>query len=204
LKAQRPVAHLLRVDPAFERIVASAPDFALHGRRQGDYFNALVRSIVYQQLAGRAAAAIHKRFIDVFGGEPKPGQVLAATEAQLRGAGLSNAKFLAIRDLAQKASDGSVPLERIEQLSDDEIVARLSAVRGIGRWTAEMFLIFQLGRQDVWPVDDLGVRRGYAVIHGLSEWPKPKELMALGEIYRPYRTAAAWYCWRTADTLLPD
>jgi DNA-3-methyladenine glycosylase II len=204
LKAQRPVAHLLRVDPAFERIVASAPDFALHGRRQGDYFNALVRSIVYQQLAGRAAAAIHKRFIDVFGGEPKPGQVLAATEAQLRGAGLSNAKFLAIRDLAQKASDGSVPLERIEQLPDDEIVARLSAVRGIGRWTAEMFLIFQLGRQDVWPVDDLGVRRGYAVIHGLSEWPKPKERMALGEIYRPYRTAAAWYCWRTADTLLPD
>jgi DNA-3-methyladenine glycosylase II len=204
LKAQRPVAHLLRVDPAFERIVASAPDFALHGRRQGDYFNALVRSIVYQQLAGRAAAAIHKRFIDVFGGEPKPGQVLAATEAQLRGAGLSNAKFLAIRDLAQKASDGSVPLERIEQLPDDEIVARLSAVRGIGRWTAEMFLIFQLGRQDVWPVDDLGVRRGYSVIHGLAEWPKPKELMALGEIYRPYRTAAAWYCWRTADTLLPD
>jgi DNA-3-methyladenine glycosylase II len=204
LKAQRPVAHLLRVDPAFERIVASAPDFALHGRRQGDYFNALVRSIVYQQLAGRAAAAIHKRFIDVFGGEPKPGQVLAATEAQLRGAGLSNAKFLAIRDLAQKASDGSVPLERIEQLPDDEIVARLSAVRGIGRWTAEMFLIFQLGRQDVWPVDDLGVRRGYSVIHGLAEWPKPKELTALGEIYRPYRTAAAWYCWRTADTLLPD
>ena len=120
-----------------------------------------------------------------------PEQVLEATESQLRGAGLSNAKYLAIRDLALKAADGTVPLERIEDLADDDIVARLSAVRGIGRWTAEMFLIFQLGRQDVWPVDDLGVRRGYAVIHGLDEWPKPKELMALGDIYRPYRTAAA-------------
>ena len=204
MKAQKPVAHLLRVDPAFERIVASAPDFGVHGRRQGDYFNALVRAIVYQQLAGKAAAAIHRRFIDGFGAEPRPEQVLEATEAQLRGAGLSNAKFLAIRDLALKATDGTVPLERIEKLADDEIVARLSAVRGIGRWTAEMFLIFQLGRQDVWPVDDLGVRRGYALIHVLDEWPKPRELMALGEIYRPYRTAAAWYCWRTADTLLPD
>src|SRR4029077_9028733 len=118
-------------------------------------------------------------------------------------AGLSNNKFLAIHDLALKATDGTVPLERIEKLPDDEIVTRLSAGRGIGRRAAEMFLIFQLGRQDVWPVDDLGVRRGYAVIHGLPEWPKPKELQALGEIYRPYRTVAAWYCWRTSDITLP-
>ena len=184
MAVRKPVAHLLRVDPAFHGIVASAPDFAVHGRQQGDYFNALVRAIVYQQLAGKAAAAI-----------------LATPEEALRAAGLSNAKTLAIRDLALKSTDGTVPLERIEKLPDDEIVARLSAVRGIGRWTAEMFLIFQLGRQDVWPVDDLGVRRGYAEIHHLSQWPKPKELQALGEIYRPYRTAAAWYCWRTADII---
>ncbi len=198
---RKPVAHLLRVDPAFTRIVASAPDFAVHGRRQGDYFNALVRAIVYQQLAGKAAAAIHGRFIAIFGSEPTPAAVLAASDEALRGAGLSGAKVVAIRDLALKSTDGAVPLGRIEKLPDDEIVARLSAVRGIGRWTAEMFLIFQLGRQDVWPVDDLGVRRGYAQIHGLPEWPKPKALEALGEIYRPYRTAAAWYCWRTADNI---
>ena len=196
---RKPVANLLRVDPAFAAIVAAAPDFAVHGRRQGDYFNALVRAIVYQQLATRAAAAIHGRFLALFGGEPEPAAILALADETLRGCGLSGAKLLAIRDLALKATDGTVPLDRIEKLPDDEIVTRLSAVRGIGRWTAEMFLIFQLGRQDVWPVDDLGVRRGYAVIHGLSVWPKPKELQALGEIYRPYRTAAAWYCWRTAD-----
>ena len=199
MATRKPVAHLLKVDPAFARIVASAPDFAVHGRRQGDYFNALVRAIVYQQLAGKAAAAIHGRFLALFGGEPTPAAILRTADEALRGSGLSTAKTLAIRDLALRSSDGTVPLERIEKLPDDEIVARLSAVRGIGRWTAEMFLIFQLGRHDVWPVDDLAVRRGYAVIHGLSAWPKPKELQALGEIYRPYRTAAAWYCWRTAD-----
>ncbi len=201
MAVRKPVAHLLRADPAFAPIVAAAPDFAVHGRRQGDYFNALVRAIVYQQLATKAAAAIHGRFIALFGGEPVPAAILAVPDEALRGCGLSTAKMLAIRDLALKSTDGTVPLERIEKLSDDEIVARLSAVRGIGRWTAEMFLIFQLGRQDVWPVDDLGVRRGYAVIHHLPEWPKPKELQALGEIYRPYRTAAAWYCWRTADDI---
>jgi DNA-3-methyladenine glycosylase II len=201
MAVRKPVAHLLRVDPAFGPIVAAAPDFAVHGRRQGDYFNALVRAIVYQQLAGKAAAAIHGRFLALFGGEPVPAAILSTPDEALRASGLSTAKTLAIRDLALKSTDGTVPLERIEKLPDDEIVSRLSAVRGIGRWTAEMFLIFQLGRQDVWPVDDLGVRRGYAVIHGLSEWPKPKVLQALGEIYRPYRTAAAWYCWRTADDI---
>ena len=201
MAVRKPVAHLLRVDPAFGPIVAAAPDFAVHGRRQGDYFNALVRAIVYQQLAGKAAAAIHGRFIAVFGGEPSPAAILATPDEVLRACGLSLAKLLAIRDLALKSTEGTVPLERIEKLPNDEIVARLSAVRGIGRWTAEMFLIFQLGRQDVWPVDDLGVRRGYAQIHHLPEWPKPKQLQALGEIYRPYRTAAAWYCWRTADII---
>ena len=200
---RRAVAHLLEVDPAFAGIVAAAPAFEVHGRRQGDYFNALARAIVYQQLAGRAAAAIHGRFLALFGGEPVPAAVLAAPDEALRGCGLSAAKLVAIRDLAQKSSDGTVPLEWIEKLADDEIVDRLCQVRGIGRWTAEMFLIFQLGRPDVWPVDDLGVRRGYAVIHGLPEWPKPKQLQALGEVYRPYRTAAAWYCWRTSEVELP-
>lgn len=198
------LAAILAADPAFEGIVSVAPPFDPGHRAQADYFNALTRAIVFQQLAGRAAQAIHGRFIALFGGPPSPAAVLSASEESLRGAGLSTAKTLAIRDLAAKVESGLVPLERIEELSDDEIVARLAQVRGIGRWTAEMFLIFQLRRLDVWPVDDLGVRRGYAVIHRLEKWPAPKELALLGERYRPYRTIAAWYCWRTADIVLPD
>lgn len=168
------------------------------------YFAALTRSIVFQQLAGRAAAAIHGRFVAAIGGEITPRAVLATAEERLRAAGLSGSKLASLRDLSSRVESGEVPLDGLEALSDEEIVARLSAVRGIGRWTAEMFLIFQLRRPDVWPVDDLGVRRGYAVIHGLAEWPKPKELAALGDAYRPFRTVAAWYCWRTADTILPE
>jgi DNA-3-methyladenine glycosylase II len=197
------VEALLRADPAFAEIVRVAPPFDPGWRAQGDYFNALARAIVFQQLAGRAAQAIHGRFLALFAGAPSPAQVLAAPEAELRGAGLSAGKVAAIRDLAAKVDSGLVPLERIEELSDEEIVARLVQVRGIGRWTAEMFLIFQLRRLDVWPVDDLGVRRGYAVIHKLSEWPSPRELAPLGDPYRPQRTIAAWYCWRTADIALP-
>jgi DNA-3-methyladenine glycosylase II len=170
---------------------------------QDTYFAALCRSIVFQQLAGKAAAAIYGRFVQAAGPELTHQSVLAATEADLRAAGLSAAKTASLRDLAAKVGDATVPLDGIEALSDDEIVARLVSVRGIGRWTAEMFLIFQLRRPDVWPVDDLAVRRGYAVMHGLDEWPKPRELEQLGEAYRPWRTVAAWYCWRMTDVVLP-
>jgi DNA-3-methyladenine glycosylase II len=121
----------------------------------------------------------------------------------LRSVGLSGSKAASILDLATKTSDGTVPLERIDELSDDEIVKRLSAVRGIGRWTAEMFMLFHLGRLDVWPVDDYGVRKGFAAIHAMPEPPAPRALEALGDIYRPYRSVAAWYCWRAVDTVLP-
>jgi DNA-3-methyladenine glycosylase II len=114
--------------------------------------------------------------------------------------GLSGSKTASIRDLAQKVADGDVELDRVGRLSDDEIVGELTLVRGIGRWTAEMFLIFQLGRLDVWPVDDFGVRRGYGILHGMTEMPAPKVLEPLGDAYRPYRSIAAWYCWRAADT----
>ena len=167
------------------------------------YFAALVRSIAFQQLAGRAAAAIHARFLASFPDGLTPEAVLALPEPAFRAAGLSAAKTASIRDLAQKAADGTVPLEGLEAYSDDEIVARLSAVRGIGRWTAEMFLIFQLRRPDVWPIDDFGVRKGYAILHGLPAPPTPRQLAAIGELYRPYRSVAAWYCWRANDTVLP-
>ncbi|HKF77000.1 MAG TPA: DNA-3-methyladenine glycosylase 2 family protein [Candidatus Dormibacteraeota bacterium] len=167
-------------------------------------FAALVRAIVYQQLAGRAAAAIHGRFEAALSGGLTPEAVLALPEPAFRAAGLSGAKTASIRDLATKVSDGTVPLLGIEALTDDEVVERLSLVRGIGRWTAEMFLVFQLRRPDVWPVDDLGVRRGYALLQGLAAPPSPRELLALGDVYRPFRTVAAWYCWRSAETVLPS
>src|ERR1700680_4191809 len=158
----------------------------------GDYFSALVRAIAYQQLAGKAAAAIHGRFVDSVGGAVTPEAVMATPEAALRAAGLSAAKTASIRDLAAKVLDRTVPLDGIESYSDDEIIDRLILVRGIGRWTAEMFLLFELRRLDVWPVDDFAVRKGYARIHELAEPPTPRELMALGDVYRPWRSVAAW------------
>jgi len=165
------------------------------------HFHALAESIVYQQLAGKAAAAIFGRFRALFNGDLTPDAVLATPEAALRGAGLSPNKMASIRDLATKVLDGTVPLDGLPRLRDEALIERLVTVRGIGRWTAEMFLIFQLRRTDVWPVDDYGVRKGYANAYTLSELPKPKELMALGERFRPYRTTAALYCWRAVDTV---
>jgi DNA-3-methyladenine glycosylase II len=167
-----------------------------------DSFAALVRSILYQQLAGAAAAAIHGRFLKLFSPRLSPGAVLALPDGAMRSAGLSGSKAAAITDLAQKVADGTVPLHDVESLSDDELVARLVQVRGIGRWTAEMFLIFQLRRLDIWPVDDYGVRKGWARAHKLKDLPAPRALQAEGDRFRPYRTIAAWYCWRAVDTVL--
>jgi DNA-3-methyladenine glycosylase II len=196
-----------RRDPVMAKFMIQAGPVAMRAGL-GDYFGSLVRAIMYQQLAGRAAAAIHGRFVEALGGKVTPKQVLAAPPEQLRAAGLSAAKLAAVRDLAEKATDGIVPLAKLDRLPDDEIVARLSQVRGIGRWTAEMFLLFELRRLDVWPVDDLGVRNGYRIIYGLDALPKPKELDALGDVFRPYRSIVAWYCWQAVhltrgDMILP-
>jgi 3-methyladenine DNA glycosylase/8-oxoguanine DNA glycosylase len=198
-----PAELLVSVDPAMERIVKAAGPVTLRPAA-ADAFNALARSITFQQLAGKAALAIYNRFVALFGGHPSASALLEADEAALRGSGLSANKVAAIRDLARKTLDGTVPLDCIEELDDEEIITRLTTIRGIGRWTAEMFLIFQLRRPDVWPVDDFAVAKGYGIIHRLADAPKPRELLRLGEIYRPIRTAAAWYCWRANDTILPD
>ncbi len=163
------------------------------------HFESLIESIAYQQLAGKAAAAIHGRLVKALRNNVTPRSVLRARDDVLRAAGLSGGKLASMKDLAAKVAGGTVPLEDIERLSDDEIVARLSVVRGIGRWTAEMFLIFQLRRPDVWPVDDYGVRKGWAVAYDLEDLPKPKQLQELGERFRPIRSAAAWYCWRAVE-----
>ena len=168
-----------------------------------DSFAALVRSIAYQQLAGAAAAAIHGRFLKLFSEALSPAAVLALPEVAMRTAGLSASKVAAITDLARKVEDGTVLLHDVDSLSDDELVERMIQVRGIGRWTAEMFLIFQLRRMDVWPVDDYAVRKGWAIAHKLKDLPKPRALQGEGDLFRPYRTIAAWYCWRATDTVLP-
>jgi DNA-3-methyladenine glycosylase II len=166
-------------------------------------FDALAESIAYQQLSGKAAATIFGRVRALY---PKrkwldPEQLLATPDETLRAAGLSRAKTAALKDLAAKTIDGTVPAGRaLIRMSDDEIITRLTAVRGIGRWTVEMLLLFDLGRPDVWPVDDYGVRKGFAKTFGRRKLPTPKQLMKFGEKWRPYRSVAAWYFWRALDT----
>ena len=165
-------------------------------------FDALAESIAYQQLSGKAAATIFGRVRALY---PKrkwldPEQLLATPDETLRAAGLSRAKTAALKDLAAKTIDGTVPAGRaLIRMSDDEIITRLTAVRGIGRWTVEMLLLFDLGRPDVWPVDDYGVRKGFAKTFGRRKLPTPKQLMKFGEKWRPYRSVAAWYFWRALD-----
>lgn len=192
-------AEVARRDPVMASLIDRAGPFRLRAPRSGDagHFGELVASILYQQLAGAAAAAIHARFLALLDGGPlSPEAVLALSDDALRSAGLSRGKAASIRDLAARVADGTVPLEGVQRLPDEEVIRRLTVVRGIGRWTAEMFLIFRLRRLDVWPVDDLGVRNGYRIAYGLSEVPSAKALGPEGDRFRPFRTVAAWYCWR--------
>ena len=185
-------------DPVMARLVDHFGPCDVKPKR-GSPFAALVRSIQYQQLAGPAAAAIHLRLLALFDGAGvTPEAVLALGEDRLRTAGLSRAKAASVYDLAHRVAGGELVLNGIGRVGDDEVVRRLTTVRGIGEWTAHMFLIFQLGRLDVWPVGDYGVRKGYALAYK-RELPTPRELLVLGERYRPYRTLAAWYCWRAVD-----
>ena len=186
-------------DPVIARLLAETGPPRV-GRPVDSNFGALVRAIVYQQLAGRAAAAIHGRLIAALDGDVRAETLIALSDETLRAVGLSRNKMASVRDLAAKVLDGTVVLSPrgLSRESDDEIVARLSAVRGIGPWTAEMFLFFQLRRLDVWPVGDLGVRRGYGLAWQIPT-PTARELQQLGDPYRPYRSVAAWYCWRAAE-----
>ncbi|MFN2462343.1 MAG: DNA-3-methyladenine glycosylase, partial [Candidatus Dormibacteria bacterium] len=197
-----------RRDPVMAAHIARVGPFQVRAG-QGDYFAALSRSILYQQLAGKAAAAIHARFVVAVGGSVTPAAVLATPPEDLRAAGLSSAKTLSIIDLATRAGDGTVPLDGIDALGDEEIISRLTMVRGIGRWTAEMFLLFELRRLDVWPTLDLGVQQGLKLIYGLAERPTPKQMAPMGDVFRPYRTVPAWYAWQAVhiargEMVLPE
>jgi DNA-3-methyladenine glycosylase II len=195
------VKHLSKADKVLAKLMKRAGPFTLKTRHMHNPFEALARNIVFQQLHGSAAEAIHRRVVELFGGgRLRPQDVLEAPEEALRGVGLSGAKTAALKDLAAKTLDGTVPtLARLKRMGDEEIVARLTQVRGIGRWTVEMLLMFRLGRPDVLPVGDYAVRKGFMVAYGLDEMPKPKEIELHAEAWRPYRSVASWYMWRALE-----
>ncbi len=193
---------LVKADPRFAPIVRKAGQCVLERAESFRPFEALLTSITHQQLTGKAAETILGRVKERLaqGRFPTPEQVLRARMPTLRSCGLSRAKSLAVKDLAKKTLDGTVPTARaLHGLSDAEIIERITEVRGIGQWTVEMMLIFRLGRLDVMPVDDYGVRKGFSRLAKLDELIKPKALLAEAEPWRPYRSVAAWYCWRVLD-----
>jgi DNA-3-methyladenine glycosylase II len=195
------VRHLSR-DPAFAALIARVGPPLLAPERGRSPYEALLRAIAHQQLHGRAAEAILGRFVALFPETtfPGPEQVLATETAVLRSCGFSLGKIASIREICERALDGTVPTRRgAARLSDAALIQRLTTIRGVGRWTVEMLLIFTLGRPDVLPVDDYGVRDGYRLLHGLPAQPKPRELAAIGEAWAPFRSLAAWYLWRASD-----
>ncbi len=197
--------HLAATDPRIAQLIARSRRYDITPSLSIRPFDALAESIAYQQLSGKAAATIwgrvralypRKKYLD-------PKLVLATPDEKLRAAGLSRSKVAALKDLAVKTIDGTVPSARsLAKMTDEEIIERLITVRGVGRWTVEMLLLFDLGRRDVWPVHDYGVRKGFAKTFGRRKLPTPKQLMKLGEKWRPYRSVAAWYFWRALD--MPD
>lgn len=194
--------HLAASDPDWAKLIARIGPCGLQPRLEREPYEALVRAIAYQQLHGRAAEAILGRFLALYPGTnfPAPDQLLATEETLIRACGFSAAKLASIRGIAQGVLDGVVPtMAAATALSDEELIARLVTLRGVGRWTVEMLLIFALGRPDVLPVDDFGVREGWRVLKGLPEQPKPKTLAEIGRAWSPYRSTAAWYLWRAAE-----
>ncbi|HEY5057246.1 MAG TPA: DNA-3-methyladenine glycosylase 2 family protein [Acidobacteriaceae bacterium] len=212
--------HLAAADPKLGRLIQRAGPFTLKVAGSQSPFEALVEAIVYQQLHGKAAATIHRRLLESFaltptlevsgtGAHPTPQKILDCPTPQLRGAGLSQNKTLALRDLAAKTIDGTVPtLARIRRMSDDDIITHLTQVRGIGKWTVEMLLIFRLGRPDVLPVSDYGVRKGFALTFGKlkpsdkvtpADLAKPADMLKHGARWAPWRSVATWYMWRACD-----
>jgi len=202
--ARKARIHLSKADPVLARIIAEVGALGIQPRRER--FQALVRNIVFQQLAGAAANAIYGRFVGSFPGAefPSPEQVLAKPDAELRSVGLSEKKVLYIKDLAAHVRDGKLNFHRFHRMTDEEIIADLTRVKGIGRWTAEIFLMFNLGRPDVMPADDLGVQNAVRRHYRMRQRPNRKRLLKHAERWRPYRTAAAWYLWRSLRIVLPE
>jgi len=201
--ASAAIEHLRVSDPVFARLIDAVGPFRMQQRKTASIFMALAQAIVYQQLNGKAAAAIFARVQALFPRAhegPTPEQILRTSDQKLRAAGLSRSKLLSLRDLARKTADGEIPtLAVIRRMEDEAIIERLTKVRGIGRWTVEMLLIFRLGRPDVLPSDDYGIRKGFAIAFKKRELPSREQLERRGARWKPYRTVASWYLWRAAE-----
>jgi DNA-3-methyladenine glycosylase II len=196
------VRHLAERDEVIKELIGACRPFTINTSDQASPYEVLVRAIVYQSISGKAARTIFERIkaLGESGRPPAPEAMRKLPMVKLRKAGLSRAKVLSMRDLAEKAIQGIVPThDEALQLSDQDLIDRLDSVRGIGAWTVEMFLIFRLGRPDVLPIHDLGVKKGWSVAYGKKHIPKPKELLKFGERWRPYRTIASWYMWRAFE-----
>jgi DNA-3-methyladenine glycosylase II len=196
---RKALAHL-RKDPKLARVIDEVGAFRFESGKTGTHFETLMRSIIFQQLATKAAATIHGRFYAIYGGRgPSPAELLRTPEEKLRAAGLSRQKLGYLRDLAEKAASGALPVDRLHELDDPEIERVLVQVKGIGVWTAQMFLIFSLGRPDVLPVLDLGIQKAVQRAYGLRGRPTPKKIEKIGAAWRPWATVASWYLWRSLD-----
>lgn len=181
-------------------VIARVGKCTLEPRAEWTHFDALVRSIVYQQLSGKAAATIHGRVLELIGdGEGAPSKIVATSHEELRAAGLSNQKASYVRNLAEHVLDGSLPVNSLHELPDDEIIAALTQVKGIGRWSAQVFLMFRLGRPDVLPDLDLGIQKGIQKAYRMRKLPTPKQVLARGAKWAPYRTIGSWYMWRILE-----
>lgn len=195
------VAHLRRVDPVMARVIEKVGRYRGWPDRAGTHFDAVARSIVFQQLSGKAAGTIHGRFHGLYGGRPpRPEELAATSDEQLRSVGLSRQKSAYLKDLGARVTSGEIPIETLHELTDDEVIAALTQVKGIGRWTAQMFLMFRLGRPDVLPDLDLGIQKGIQKAYRLRKLPAPERVKKIGAKWAPYRTVASWYLWRYLDT----
>jgi DNA-3-methyladenine glycosylase II len=198
--ARRAIAHLTTVDPALGDVIRRVGPFRLVRPATGTHFDAVCRSIIYQQLSGKAAGTIHARVLDLFGGRaPFPAELASVADEQLRAAGLSRQKLSYLKDLASQVATNALPIESLHELADEDVIDALVRVKGVGRWTAQMFLMFRLGRPDVLPELDLGIQKAVQRAYRLRKRPLPQRVLKIGSVWKPYRTVASWYLWRSLE-----
>jgi DNA-3-methyladenine glycosylase II len=201
---RKAVAHLKKVDPVLGQVIQKLGAFKGWEASTGTHFDAVCRSIVFQQLSGKAAGTIHGRFEGLYGGRsPLPSELAITSDEKLRAVGLSRQKSAYLKDLGARVTSGELPIETLHELTDDEVIAALTQVKGVGRWTAQMFLMFRLGRPDVLPDLDLGVQKGIQRAYRLRKLPTPDRVKKIGAKWAPYRTVGSWYMWRLVDTPTP-
>jgi DNA-3-methyladenine glycosylase II len=202
--SRKATAHLKKVDPVMAEVIQKVGSYKGWPASEGSHFDAVARSIVFQQLSGKAAGTIHGRFQGLYGGRtPLPAELATTSDEQLRAVGLSRQKSAYLKDLGARVTAGELPIETLHELTDEEIITALTQVKGIGRWTAQMFLMFRLGRLDVLPDLDLGIQKGIQRAYHLRKLPTPDRVKKIGAKWAPYRTVASWYLWRFIDTVTP-